>query len=112
MSKHYRQYNKILKALPKFPTLRTETEVAEIYKEKVKLLLKDQFSPPAAARLDDIDTAIYPPEISLLQRVTQEKVISIIKELKPDKAPGVDSIPNHILQMVLGEWSLYFTYLF
>ena len=97
MSKHYRQYNKTPKALLKFPTLRTETEVAEIYKEKMKLLLKDQFPLPAAVRLDNIDTAVYPPEISLSQRVTQEEVISIIKGLKPDKAPGVDGIPNHIL---------------
>ena len=42
----------------------------------------------------------------------QEEVTAIIKGMKPDKAPGVDRIPNSMLQMVLGEWSSYFTHLF
>ena len=39
-------------------------------------------------------------------------MITIIRGLKPDKAPGIDGIPNRMLQLVVGEWGAYFTHLF
>ena len=38
--------------------------------------------------------------------------MAIIRGLKPDKAPGIDGIPNRMLQLVVGEWGAYFTHLF
>ena len=51
----------------------------------------------AAAKLNNITTAYYPPEIQILTRIGQEKVVVIIRGLRPDKAPGVNSISNRIL---------------
>ena len=39
-------------------------------------------------------------------------MITIIRGLKPDKAPDIDGIPNRMLQLVVREWGAYFTHLF
>ena len=100
------------KALLKFPTLQRGEITAELFKQKDALLQEVLFPPPAAAKLDDIATARYPPEIQILKRVGQEEVVAIIRGLKLDKAPGVDGIPNRMLQLVVREWGAYFTHLF
>ena len=38
--------------------------------------------------------------------------MAIIRGLKPDKAPGIDGIPNRMLQLVVKKWGAYFTHLF
>ena len=111
LSKYARLYSRTPKALPKFPTLVTEQETAETFKQKDALLRRALFPLSAEAKLDDIPRTRYPPEIMMPDRVLREEVIAIIRSLKPDKAPGVDGIPNRMLQMVVGEWSAYFTHL-
>ena len=95
--KHNHLHSKILKALPKFSPLQRGEITAELFEQKDALLREVLFPPPAAAKLDDIATARYPPEIQIPKRVGQEEVVAIIRGLKPDKAPGVDGIPNRIL---------------
>ena len=112
LSKHACLHSRTPKALPKFHTLATEQETAETFEQKDALLRKRLFPPSAEAKLDDIPGTIYPPEIPVPDRVLREEVVAIIGGLKPEKALGVDGIPNRMLKMVVGEWSTYFTHLF
>jgi hypothetical protein len=56
----------------------------------------------------DIERYRYPPELSIGQEITVDDIISILKDIAPDKAPGPDSIPNRLLREcrdVLAEFS-------
>jgi hypothetical protein len=46
----------------------------------------------------DIERYRYPPELSMGQEITADDIISILKDIAPDKAPGPDSIPNRPLR--------------
>ena len=50
------------------------------------------------ADLADIERYRYPPELSVSQEVTTDEILSILKTIAPDKAPGPDSIPNRFLR--------------
>jgi hypothetical protein len=50
------------------------------------------------AGLADIEEYSYAPELPMGQEVTTDEIISVIKHIAPDKAPGPDSIPNRLLR--------------
>jgi hypothetical protein len=50
------------------------------------------------ADLADIEGYRYPPRLSVSQEVTTDEILSILKDITPDKTPGPDSIPNRLLR--------------
>ena len=63
LSKHNHFYSKMPKALPKFLILQRGEITAELFKQKDALLQEVLFPSSAAAKLDNITTARYPPKI-------------------------------------------------
>lgn len=66
--------------------------------DKADVLAGHFFPPPVSADLTDTRGSVYPPELSISQEVVAEEIISILKTLAPDKAPGPDGIPNRFLR--------------
>jgi len=53
--------------------------------------------PPPDADLRDLANAIYPQGVESARKITKQKVITAVKRLKPNKAPGVFQITNKYL---------------
>ena len=65
------------------------------------MLSKVFIPPPPPADLSDIQDASYPEPVSTNLNVTITQVKRAIEKLAPNKAPGPDEIPNHILKRCL-----------
>ena len=108
LSKYWRQHSTLPRTLPKFCTLRSDGQVAETFDQKARLLKEALFPLPKAAQLQDIAGTAYPPQLQAPAVISEAEVVSTIRGLKPDKAPGIDGIPNRMLQMVAEPWGKYF----
>jgi ribonuclease HI len=69
--------------------------------QKTETLSKIFFPPPPPADLNDIPTANYPDPVPTNLNITSIQVKRAIEKLAPNKAPGPDEIPNHILKRCL-----------
>ena len=88
------------------PTLVTEQgNTASTIMEKAEFL-QARFYPMIEADLTDIEDLSFsrdsfpPNQIEVGQEATREEVESILKSRKPFKAPGIDGIPNGLLQAI------------
>ncbi len=101
------------KPLPKFPPMRRIGEgLANTFEEKVNTLRKTFFPPPPKADISDILEAEYPSPLRISSQITEEEVRKAIFRPKPDKAPGVDGLPNRFLRLVTEKLLPKFRYLF
>ncbi len=99
--------------LPKFPPLKKHNEgPATTFEEKVETLRETFFPPPPQADLADIPGTIYPPPLTMDEVITEEEIRRAIFRPKPDKAPGVDGMPNRFLRLIAGELITKFRHLF
>ena len=114
LAKWGRERSMLPRQIPKFPVLKkkTQEEVAETFEEKVTVLRDTFFPPPPEADLTDIETMNYPPPIPMKDLVSEEEVVRAVMRSKPDKAPGINGIPNRFLRMVLKELKTTITNLF
>jgi hypothetical protein len=84
---------------PQFPPLKDREGRHHSSNEAKANVLAGHFFPPLVkADLADIEGYRYPPELSVSQEVTTDEILSILKDIAPDKAPGPDSIPNRLLR--------------
>jgi hypothetical protein len=84
---------------PQFPPIKDKDSRHQNSNEAKANVLADHFFPPLVkADLADIEGYRYPPELSVSQEVTTDEIVSILKTIAPDKAPGPDSIPNRFLR--------------
>ena len=93
--------NKYLNSTPTntyIPTLEGE---AATNKQKMSTLSRTFFPPPPPADLSDIPNAKYPKPVETNLNITITQVTRAINKLAPNKAPGPDEIPNHILKRCL-----------
>ena len=101
--------------LPKLPAIRKDKEAtttATDFESKVQILKDRFFSLPPVADLEDIGTAQYPIPLQLPELITPEEVQAAIHRPNPDKAPGINGLPNHFLRHVLDTFLPHFTHLF
>ena len=80
------------------PTLEGEATTSN---QKTNILSKTFFPSPPPADLSDIPNASYPDPVSTNLDITDIQVKRAIERLAPNKAPGPDEIPNHILKRCL-----------
>lgn len=93
-------------APPQFPPLKDRDGTHQSSNDvKADILAKHFFPPAKAADLSDIADHRYPSELPMLQTVSAEEVIKVLKALPPDKAPGPDGIPNRVLRECRGPLS-------
>ena len=90
--------NSYLNSLPTNTYIPTVEGAAATNRQKTDTLSKTFFPPPAPADLKDISEATYPNPIPTNFNVTTAQVKRAIDKLAPNKAPGPDEIPNHILK--------------
>lgn len=84
---------------PQFPPMKDREGRYHSSNEAKANVLADHFFPPLVrADLADIEGHRYPPELSVSQEVTTDEILSILKDITPDKAPRPDSIPNRLLR--------------
>jgi hypothetical protein len=69
--------------------------------QKTDTLRKTFFPPPPTANLSDIANASYPDPVPTNPNITMTQVKRAIDKLSPNKAPGPDEIPNHVLKRCL-----------
>jgi ribonuclease HI len=80
------------------PTLEGE---AATNSQKTDTLTHTFFPQPPPADLSDIPGAIYPDSVPTKLIITGTQVKRAIEKLAPNKAPGPDEIPNHVLKRCL-----------
>ena len=93
--------NKYLNSTPTntfIPTLEGEAATNE---QKTNTLKKIFFPPPPLADLRDIPNTCYPDPVPTNLNITMTQVKRAIDKLAPNKAPGPDEIPNHVLKRCL-----------
>ena len=93
--------NKYLNSLPTNTYIPTLDGTATTNQQKSDALRKAFFPPPPPADLGDIANATYPVPVPTNLNITIEQVRRAINRLAPNKAPGPDEIPNHILKRCL-----------
>ena len=69
--------------------------------QKTETLSRTFFPPPPLADLSDIPDTIYPDPVPTNLTITATQVKRAIEKLAPNKAPGPDEIPNHVLKRCL-----------
>lgn len=86
---------------PTTPFLRkADGSMALTKKDRAQCLVDSFFPPPAAANLQNIAGTSYPEPISL-PSITEEEIFQAVTNAAPNKAPGEDDIPNHIIKLAL-----------
>ena len=93
--------NQYLNSTPTNTYIPTLEGQAATNKQKTETLSKAFFPPPPSADLSDISDTIYPEAVSTNLNITMTQVKHAIERLAPNKAPGPDEIPNHILKRCL-----------
>ena len=88
------------KALPQFPPISRLEEETLYYnnKEKATILIKHFFPLPVEADFSDILGFIYPEPQTTKTEVKEEDIITALKGLAPNKAPGLKKITNRFLK--------------
>lgn len=89
-----------------------DTTMATNFKEKVQILREQFFPSLQTVEIENISTVHYPSPPLDTMKITQEEVAAAIRKPKPDKAPGVNKIPNRFLRQVLEIFLPHFTRLF
>jgi hypothetical protein len=83
------------------PTLvKPDGGLARQLEEKAETLQQTFFPPPPQANLSDIDGYGYPQPIKCPE-ITPSKIERAVRRAAPNKAPGIDNIPNGILHQIL-----------
>jgi len=95
--------NKYLNSVPTNTYIPTLEGVAATNNQKTDVLSKTFIPPPPLADLSDIPTASYPESVPTNLNITSAQVKRAIEKLAPNKAPGPDEIPNHVLKRC---WSI------
>jgi len=90
--------NKYLNSTPTNTYIPTLEGQAATNTQKTDVLSKAFFLPPPPADLSDIPNASYPEPVPTNLNITMAQVKQAIDKLAPNKAPGPDEIPNHILK--------------
>ena len=90
--------NQYLNSTPTNTYIPTLEGQAATNKQKTETLSKIFFPSPPPADLSDIPGAIYPEAVSTNLNISMRQVEQAIERLAPNKAPGPDEIPNHILK--------------
>ena len=90
--------NQYLNSTPTNTYIPTLEGQAATNKQKTETLSKIFFPSPPPADLSDIPGAIYPEAVSTNLNISMRQVEQAIERLAPNKAPGSDEIPNHILK--------------
>jgi hypothetical protein len=58
------------------------------------------FPQPPQADLSDIDSSLFPSQLTF-PAISQQEVVDAIKRAPPDKAPGEDGIPNRVWKLLV-----------
>src|SRR5947207_10595603 len=99
--------NKYLNSIPINTFIPTLEGKATTNKQKLDTLKKIFFPSPPLADLSDIPKARYPKPMLTNHNITATQVKRAIDKLAPNKAPGPDEIPNHILKRCLSTLQSY-----
>ena len=93
--------NKYLNSIPTNTYIPTLEGKAATNTQKTETLSKTFFPSPPSADLSDIPNTNYPEPVRTNLNITSIQVKRAIEKLAPNKAPGPDEIPNHILKRCL-----------
>ena len=93
--------NKYLNSIPTNTYIPTLEGKAATNVQKTETLSRTFFPPPPAADLSNIPNANYPESITTNLNITSVQIKRAIEKLAPNKTPGPDEIPNHILKRCL-----------
>lgn len=99
---------------PQFPPIQDQQGNRQEDESGKAQALADHFFPaPVQADLQDLEGYQYPTDtMDIAQEVTEAQVVSLIKGLPSDKAPGPDRIPYSLLKTCKEEVGLPLAYLF
>ena len=75
-------------------------ETATSLKEKAAFLREHAFSKSIDADLSDIPYYRYPNPLNTEERLSIEEIQYAYLRTKPDKAPGLDKIPNRVIHLL------------
>jgi hypothetical protein len=81
---------------PSLRCLQTISKVTEA-REKAEVFRRTFFPRPLAADLEDMQDVQYARQIDL-PPITEKEILEAIKLTSPLKAPGLDGLPNRVLQ--------------
>lgn len=99
--------------LPKTMPLQQSTGgLTTTFEGKVSVLREAFFPPPPQADLTDTQGAVYPTPLAMTDILTEGEVRKAIFRPKPDKAPGIDGMPNRFLRQITGALISKITHLF
>lgn len=76
--------------------MKPDGELAHQVKEKAETLRESFFPPPIYTNLSDVNKYEYPPSIECPE-ITIQEIEKAIHRAAPNKAPGIDDIPNVVL---------------
>ena len=93
--------NKYLNSMPINTFIPTLEGSAATNEQKTNTLKKIFFPSPPPADLRDIPNTNYPDPVPTNLNITMTQMKRAIDKLAPNKAPGPDEIPNHILKRCL-----------
>ena len=93
--------NKYLNSIPTNTYIPTLEGKAATNVQKTETLSRTFFPPPPAADLSNIPNANYPESVTTNLNITIVQIKGAIEKLAPNKTPGPDEIPNHILKRCL-----------
>ena len=82
------------------PSFVANGEVIHKPKRKAKILMESFFPPPVHADLSDVNENTYPRPHNMGE-ITRNEIARAVLKPSPKKAPGLDDIPNLILQKTL-----------
>ncbi|GFF29182.1 hypothetical protein IFM61606_10307 [Aspergillus udagawae] len=79
------------------PTLCQGDHIAETAEQKVNLLCEAFFPAPPQADISDIQGRVYDQSRDVVfPDINEHEIIKAIRKAPPDKAPGLDAIPNKV----------------
>jgi ribonuclease HI len=90
--------NKYLNSTPTNTFIPTLEGQAATNHQKTETLSRAFFPSPPSANLSDISDANYPEPVPTNLNISITQVRRAIEKLAPNKAPGPDEIPNHVLK--------------
>lgn len=85
------------------PTLRSNDHQATSCEEKAQIFKNECFPPPPTVDLSDLNTVRYPHSLKTAQEISNDEIRKAALQMKKDKAPGPDEIPNRVIHLIVRE---------